>query len=115
MSIAAQAQAAFRAIRTAQPEAFVTVRTGGKQYRGFLPSMRYSMQADSMGPIGTAGVELQLLVAELTPPYPKTADDIEVGEAAGMTKPVARTITSATMGTAGVILHLTIAAKSSAL
>ncbi len=101
--------------RATNPRAFVTVRTGGKQYRGFLPSMRYSMQADSMGPIGTAGVEVQLLVAELTPPYPKTADDIEVGEAAGMTKPVARTITGATMGTAGVILHLTIAAKSSAL
>ena len=115
MSIATQAETAFKAIRTAQPEAFCKVKTGGRQYHAFCGSVAYSIQGDAMGPLGTVSAPLRILVSELAKPFPKTGDDIEITEQAGVTASAVRTIADATIGTAGVFMHIVISAKDSAL
>jgi hypothetical protein len=115
MSIGQMAIDAHRAIRTAHPELFVTVRTGGKTYQAMPDQTQHGTDAAAMGPLDSATGSLRLLLCEIQEPKPKASDDIEIPDfTAGPNAYARRTIIgtrTAGGGNPPVFFHIQFAAK----
>jgi hypothetical protein len=115
MSIGQMAIDAHRAIRTAHPELFEKVRTGGNEYIAMPDQTQEGSQADAIGPMDSATGSRRLLVCELKRPFPKTGDDIEIPDFAAGPNAYARRVVINTRTAGGgnppVFFHIQFGAK----
>jgi len=81
----ADIQSAIRGMRSELPCATVAVRhkESGATYSGIRSTLEANNVAGSMGAIQGADGAVRLIVDELTLPYPKAGDIIEVQETSG--------------------------------